>query len=120
MLILLFSVRLVSDWGVPCSLDLLGAQPCFGMEPTRLGRETFPDRETYSFTVHLDAKVGTLIEMIRQAAEIDQNADIFLFHGEGVHEDADPDRHIEGDDSRIAFWTRNEMLQAMFLSLIHI
>merc|ERR1711939_480633 len=74
--------------------------------------------ERYTFEVPLDGKVGTLIAMIRKAASIDDQQDIFLFHGEGVHEDADPDRHMEGDDTRTAFWTRGEMLHDLFIDHI--
>jgi len=103
-------------------LDHLGAQPHYGMHSqySKLQHDIDATCEcqTYGFEVRLDRKIGTLVEMIRNQANISHDMDIFLFHGEGVHEDHDPDRHIEGDDSRTAFWTRGDMLHELFIDHI--
>lgn len=101
-------------------LDVLGAQPHFGMHFTK-HQQTIghvEDRQTLTFDVHVDEQVGTIIEEIRKAANLSANDDIFLFHGEGRHEDQDPDRHIEGDDTRTAFWTRGDALNELFVDHI--
>jgi len=102
-------------------LDLLGAQPHYGMQFTKMQEKldrTCPS-EVHHIQVHLDQKVGGIIERIRLNAGIPDDSDIFLFHGEGKHEDEDPDRHLEGDDTRISFWTRGEMLQECWADHIH-